>query len=243
MEAKAKQKQPRAAARISSTLEKRLATYMTVAAATGVGVLALAAPSEAEIVYTATNQVLNGRNLVTVDFNNDGITDMSFQFLSRGYGAVLSAHAGQNHFMNGYSAAQVLPWGKRIGPMGSFNAQNVFLEGANYHFGSCVSYGGDWVNKKGFYLGVQFSTGSEIHYGWVRLSISAPCKTGGNDLLTGYAYETIPNKPIIAGKTSGPVTHVQYNELSPARSQRPTLGMLALGTDGLSVWRREEEAA
>jgi len=24
--------------------------------------------------------------------------------------------------------------------------------------------------------------------------------------LTGYAYETIPNKPIIAGKTKGPAT-------------------------------------
>jgi hypothetical protein len=242
MDAKANQKQPRAAAPISSTLEKHLATYMMVAAATGVGVLALAQPSEAEIVYTATNQVLNSRNLVTVDFNNDGVTDLSFRLSSRGYGSVLFADAGQNHLMNGYSAAQVLPWGKRIGPAGSFGANNVFLAGANHHFGSCVTYGGYWVNKKGFYLGVQFSIGSEIHYGWVRLSIVPVCTNGGSDLVTGYAYETIPNKPIIAGKTSGPVTNIRYNDLLPARPQQPNLGMLALGTDGLNIWRREEEA-
>jgi hypothetical protein len=165
MESKANQKQPRAAAPISSTLEKHLATYMMVAAATGVGILALAQPAEAEIVYTATNQVLNGRDQVTVDFDNNGVTDMSFHLSSRGYGTALFAEAGQNHFMNGFSAGQVLPWGKRIGPKGSFSAQAVFLAGANHHFGSCVTYGGYWVNKKGFYLGVQFSIGSEIHFG------------------------------------------------------------------------------
>lgn len=104
--------------------------YVMVAAATGVSVLALAQPSEAEIVYTATNQVLNSRNLVPVDFNNDGVTDMSFHLSSRGYGSALFVEAGQNRFMNGYSAGQVLPWGKRIGPVGSFGANNVFLAGA-----------------------------------------------------------------------------------------------------------------
>jgi hypothetical protein len=249
MEAKAKANpnQPRAAVPINNTLEKHLATYMAVAAATGVGVLALAQPSDAEIVYTATNQVLNTiSDRVTVDFDKDGVTDLSFGFVGRGYGAALFAYAAsQNHFMSGYNgAAQVLPWGKRIGQKGSFNDSVIFLAGANYHFGSCVTYGGYWVGKKGFYLGVQFSSGGETHYGWVRLSIVGPCTTGGNDLLTGYAYETIPNKPIIAGKTSGFAaadTRAQY--VFPAPSNQPSLGMLAFGTDGLNIWRRKEEEA
>src|SRR5271165_4620044 len=231
METKVNQQQPRAVAPINSTLEKHLASYMTVAAATGVGVFALAMPSEAEIVYTPTNQVLNSRNLVTVDFNNDGVTDLSFHISSRGYGSELLAFGGQNHFMNGYSAGQVLPWGKRIGPAGSFGAKDVFLAGANHHFGSCVTYGGYWVNKRGFYLGVQFSIGSEIHYGWVRLSIVPVCTNGGSDLITGYAYETIPNKPIIAGKTSGPaVSDAVESDQFLAPFHRPaSLGALALG--------------
>jgi hypothetical protein len=78
----------------------------------------------------------------------------------------------------------------------------------------------------------------------VRLSIVPVCTNGGSDLITGYAYETIPNKPIIAGKTSGfAVADTHYNGLLPAPSRQPSLGMLAVGTDGLNIWRREEEAA
>jgi hypothetical protein len=237
--------QPRAAAPINNTLEKHLATYMTVAVATGVGMLALAQPSEGEIVYTATNQNLFVRNGVTVDFNNDGVIDLTIVDQSRGYGTILVAYGGQNHFMSAsYPNNSVLPWGKRIGPQGSFNSRDVFLAGANHHFGFCVSYGGNWVNKRGYYLGVQFSIGSEIHYGWVRLTITGVCTTG-KELMTGYAYETIPNKPIIAGKTSG---FAASNAGDPDQvlapfHQRASLGALAFGASGLDIWRREEEAA
>jgi len=248
MEAKAKPKpnQPRAVAPINNTLEKHLATYMTVAVATGVGMLALAQPSEGEIVYTATNQSLFSRNGVTVDFNNDGVTDLTFRNFSRAYATFLAAYAsGQNHFMSAsYPSNSVLPWGKRIGPNARFGANYVGLTGAGHHFGTCVSYrGGNWFNKRGYYLGVQFSIGSDIHYGWVRLTITGVCTTG-KELITGYAYETIPNKPIIAGKTSGFAaadTHAHY--LPPAPSQQPSLGMLALGAEGLNIWRREEAEA
>jgi hypothetical protein len=52
MEAKAKAKpnQPRAEAPINNTLENHLANYITAAVATGVGILAMAQPSPAEIV-------------------------------------------------------------------------------------------------------------------------------------------------------------------------------------------------
>jgi hypothetical protein len=49
--------------------------------------------------------------------------------------------------------------------------------------------------------------------------------------LTGYAYETIPNKPIIAGKTKGP----DVITLEPA-----TLGHLAQGASGISAWREQK---
>lgn len=246
MESKANPKQPRAAAPINSTLEKHLAAYMVVAAATGVGVLALAQPSDAEIVYTATNQNLFVRDGVTVDFNNDGIVDIKFFDQSRGYGTGLLAYgSGQNRFMGAsYPNNSVLPWGERIGPKGTFNSHWVFLAGANHHFGSCVTYGGNWVNKRGFYLGVRFLIGSEIHYGWVRLTITGVC-TVGKELMTGYAYETIPNKPIIAGQTSGPkvASLGEIDEVLAPFHQQGSLAALSLGSEGMSIWRREEEAA
>jgi hypothetical protein len=60
---------------------------------------------------------------------------------------------------------------------------------------------------------------------------------------TGYAYETIPNKSIIAGKTKGPddgTVEESNAALTVPTSKPATLGLLALGSSGLSIWRREE---
>jgi hypothetical protein len=51
--------------------------------------------------------------------------------------------------------------------------------------------------------------------------------------LTGYAYETVANKPIIAGKTKGP-------DVITARPA--SLGHLAHGASGLSAWRAQSSA-
>jgi hypothetical protein len=62
-------------------------------------------------------------------------------------------------------------------------------------------------------LGLRFTIVGETHYGWARLS------TVSGIFLNGYAYETIPNKPIIAGKTHG--------------KDEATLGRLAQGASGV----------
>lgn len=45
----------------------------------------------------------------------------------------------------------------------------------------------------------------KTHYGWVRMTVKNKPKHKLNLTCTviGYAYETIPNKPIIAGQTKG----------------------------------------
>ena len=243
MQAKANPNQPRAAARIDTTLEKHLATYMTAAAAAGVGVLALTPLAEAEIVYTPANAVLNMRNVTVVDFNNDGVADLTFSYLEKDYGSFLFAQPGNNKVMNAFTSSGLLPWGKRIGPAAYFAKENVFIAGADHHE-TCLSVKGPWANKRGYYLGVQFLIAKETHYGWVRLSVGELC-SGGQAVMTGYAYETVSNKPIIAGKASGfAVADAGRHDLLPAPVQQPaSLGMLALGADGMNIWRREEDEA
>jgi len=46
--------------------------------------------------------------------------------------------------------------------------------------------------------------------------------------LTGYAYESVPGKPIITGKTKGP---------DVATVQPASLGHLAAGASGIPAWR------
>jgi hypothetical protein len=68
---------------------------------------------------------------------------------------------------------------------------------------------------------VKFAIHGKTHYGWARIQWNG---IGSTEYITGYAYETIPNKPIIAGKTKGPdVITVQPGTVSDS------LGGLALG--------------
>jgi hypothetical protein len=57
--------------------------------------------------------------------------------------------------------------------------------------------------------------------------------------ITAYAYETVPGKRILAGITekSGSDQKVQD---STGNLSGSSLGMLALGVDGLPLWRRNE---
>jgi hypothetical protein len=49
---------------------------------------------------------------------------------------------------------------------------------------------------------LRFRIDGKTHFGWARFTIKAQAR-GVVATLTGYAYETVPNKPIIAGKTKG----------------------------------------
>jgi hypothetical protein len=59
---------------------------------------------------------------------------------------------------------------------------------------------GNWLDVRNRYLGLKFTIKGKIHFGWARLTTTAGAANG---TLTGYAYETIPNKPIVTGKTKG----------------------------------------
>jgi hypothetical protein len=54
--------------------------------------------------------------------------------------------------------------------------------------------------------------------------------------VTEYGYETIANKPVFAGLTGKNVPDDEASESNAG----PSLGALALGADGLALWRREE---
>ena len=87
----------------------------------------------------------------------------------------------------------------------------------------------------------------KTHYGWARLSVKLsrrPFKATA--ILTGFAYETTANKPIIAGRTKGldEIGIEDPNATLNMPTRKPaSLGLLALGAPGLSIWRRESVVA
>jgi hypothetical protein len=107
---------------------------------------------------------------------------------------------------------------------------------------------GNWLNVTNGYLGLKFQIKGRTHYGWARLSVQS--SDGFDDvhmeaMLTGYAYETIPGKSIKAGQTKGAdgedfSASASLTSPVPDTPQSASLGALALGAPGLSIWRREE---
>ena len=96
------------------------------------------------------------------------------------------------------------------------------------------------------YLGLKFAIHGQTHYGWARLNVFA---NGGPALtasLLGYAYETIPDKPIILSKEQGPCqkSHKDDKPANPASLgtvEPASLGRLAQGASGVAAWRRKEQ--
>jgi hypothetical protein len=70
--------------------------------------------------------------------------------------------------------------------------------------GSSGKRAGSWVNVKNRYLGLKFMIHGEPHFGRARLRATCSSKSKVPGVLTGYAYETVPSKPIVAGRTKGP---------------------------------------
>lgn len=115
----------------------------------------------------------------------------------------------------------------------------AMAEVSGCHASTC-GYRGKWIKTHDRYLGVKFTIHGQMHYGWVSVNVG---KDPSGAVLTGYAYETIPNKPIIAGQKSGSVVagRTDLREMHVPSPQPATLGVLARGTDGLAVWRRDTE--
>lgn len=87
---------------------------------------------------------------------------------------------------------------------------------------------GQWLYARHRYLGLRFLISGQVHFGWARLSVTLSKKKEYDVTLTGYAYETIAGKPIIAGKTKGP----DVITLEPG-----SLGRLGQGAVGISAVR------
>ena len=233
---------PRATVHINSKLEKQLLGYVAVAGAAGVGLLAAAQTAEAKIIYTplANVPITN----LKIDFNGDGVVDLSFKTSNTYHGAFQEAYPGAGGGIafgqvNNSSGALPLPFLTRIGWKMKFGTFRELITGVDGCHSYCFDIG-IWQNQTNKYLGVKFLINGKPHFGWVRMTVGTPFTgTAG-----GYAYEDRADEPIIAGKVSGPDVVVR-SAVSGAPVAVPstmfqTLGMLALGTDGIAIWRREE---
>ena len=230
---------------------QRLNMYALAAGAAGVSLSALAPTATAKVVYTPAHvPILGPHGFYQLDLNHDGVTDFSlanttnyntdqaFWNLFAG-GPLGNAVVGTFVYRGIPASARAFTRGARIGPGEHFFQGKADLATFYYGGGGGTAHG-NWVNVTDRYLGMKFQIDGQTHYGWARLTV----KVTNNPInilaeLTGYAYETVPDAPIIAGKTSGPDAE-ETAEVHAPSAEPATLGLLAIGSPALSAWRHEE---
>jgi hypothetical protein len=209
---------------LTARLEEHLLAYAKAATAAGIGILAATQPLEASVIYTPAH-VRVGIGGFNLDVDNDGLPDfeiLPISYTQTGSKAALYAigigtdRASVQVGRMSDTDAIARKLGGRIGPekqftgialMGSERAEN----------GSIVGQEGSWLSVKHRYLGLKFTTRQgQTVFGWARFNVHIDFdgQLHLRATMTGYAYETTPNKSIVAGDTG---------------SKSGSLGALALG--------------
>jgi len=246
----------------SGSLNRQIGQYSLAAALAGVSLLALSEPAVGEVVVTKKTVPIpistDGlRNAVKISLANNGIDNFSFVLSSapvREPRALTALSAGSNGSDNQilvggafYGKALALRRGDKIS---SDPASGVFsfmplIEATDTSGGSFYTRGYWGGNLENRYLGVRFKTDGQFHYGWIRLTVTSNVHLEKPTLaatITGWAYETVANKPIKAGTAATaasvekPIARVQELHNQEAG---PSLGMLAAGAEGIPIWRRQ----
>jgi hypothetical protein len=247
---------PRALSELSDSVHQRLNMYALAANAAGVGMLALGQPCEAKIVYTHAHHLIRRGTTFHLDLNHEGKADFTlgypFRSVESGGFRSIYALAPPGNGVEGTLGAGGFVAGALKPGTPIPNRHSFFLTSTTVPMVAMCSgvlcgvtsrYWGNWRNVTNRYLGLEFKINGKTHYGWARLTVLEFTAT-----LTGYAYETIPNKSIKAGQTKeaaewdeedfGP--DASLTNPIPDKPQPASLGILALGAPGVPLWRRKE---
>ena len=241
-------------------LNRHVGQYALAAAVAGVSMLALVEPAVGEVVVTRKTIPIPMGTVampisVKISMANNGVDNFVFgmtnssnplepnRFLAVGGDNPTDGVLGTSAF---YANASALPRGAKIGPMDNINeffGSNVGLMAVSYTAGSRISKGNWAGHLKNRYLGVRFRINGESHYGWIRVTVTSSSQKGAPFMtatITAYAYETVANKAILAGTATTPTAEIPAE--NPQKQVGPSLGMLAAGTEGMPLWRREESS-
>jgi hypothetical protein len=246
-------------ANLPASIQQQLTMYAIAAGAAAGGLLALSQPCEAKIVHRRLNVTLQGIESYYFNPANQGVAPFHFSasFINRTntwwnrlFLTPTTSAAGpllaKNKFISELQA------GATIGKSGTFArgaSYGLLFTYGPYGGGTFKHHRGNFAFGQTDYLGFKFNIGGKEHFGWVRMKVSIrrfPGKKITVTVLHDYGYETIPGKSIKAGQTQSTADDFPYQDLgasltTPVPETQPpaTLGLLALGAPGLSIWRRE----
>jgi hypothetical protein len=188
----------------SEPVRERLNRFAIAAVLAAVGVLALAWPVEAKVVYTPVDATILGNGYIKIDLNHDKIADFVIHSVSKVFvcgnrGGLMGftniiPKTGDGVVVSNLNVAELLASGIAIGAGADFYKAHAVVTQFVICSGGTYSAGG--------YLGLEFQINGQTHYGWAQVNIFAAGQRMRTTLVD-FAYETTPGQAIKTGQTSG----------------------------------------
>ncbi len=241
---------------MKKNLLKKLSAFIVTA-------ILLSVSANAQIVYTDVNPDVtktcsiynptSGWNSLmydSIDINNDGVFDLKFDLsvyrspsgkVRSGFvkasplngGAILTDTSGYPLKMNLNDV---------ISTSGSANmASDQILFSKSQSFLNPVVTSGNWITATDGFLGLKLVSGSQSYYCWVRLNVAVVLGNGNpttaSFTIKDYAYNTIPNQPILAGQTiaTGIIENSFASSINLYPNPAPNQLTIALGSNNKKV--------
>ena len=225
----------------------------------------LTIPGTSTYALNPAGQQIAPFNIVDT-FNN--VSSNSFGWWNRGFFSPNSAGANAVVDKNGFAAD--LAAGASIGPAAQFGRGKSYGLIFTYGYGPSgrgrlKDHQGDLQFGQDNYFGFKFSVLGQVHYGWVRLHVTFSRGTDGQSTAThvlSYGYESTPNTAILAGSCTASAASagsaLEDQKTNVAREgpssdhaasvasttggdpASASLGLLALGSEGIPLWRRKQ---
>jgi hypothetical protein len=249
-------------AQASNSLNQRLNTYALAAGAAGVALLACSVPSEATPVCKNISFMFSVGETNTFAFNPAHQRVAPFNIVQT-YAAIsshTSTRFNRGLFTPNFPGADVvqasnslpadLASGAIIGPGGRFGKGQSYGVLFTYAFRGGTNHLGNLKFAQTNYFGYKFLISGKNHYGWVRIDAKTVSEGYVQSEVVSSGYESAADTPIFAGScaavspsTGGSPSDHAGDTASAASATSDTtrpasLGMLALGTQGLPLWRR-----
>ena len=174
------------------------------------------ASANAQIVYTDVNpdttiscSAIGCIQSYNLDLNNDATVDFtlytSYQFVpcTLSTGGIMQRVYVSSQSGNGIDTL-MMNANDTIGSNLAFSASSENLRRKTFQGGQCNGSSGSWTSTSDHYLGLQITVGASTYYGWARLNVVVPGVYPTSTVyfrVKDYAYNSIPNQPILAGQT------------------------------------------
>lgn len=165
--------------------------------------------ANAQMVYTDVNpDDTTSQGTYNLDLNNDGTTDFEITHsiitiicngpkanryirvtpLGTNQVSSYSVNNATKMALNANIDASVLTWNDSANQLMAYRTHSLACTPAYS--------GGQWLSAVDGYLGLKLNSGGNTYYGWARLNTS----DANSFTIIDYAYNSIPNQPILAGE-------------------------------------------